>query len=199
MYIPEIFNETDKSKIIDLIESYSFGTLITFADYKPVANHIPFLVERNSKLKLIGHVAKSNEQWKHFEKNKTVLAVFQGPNSYISPSWYESAGVPTWNYAAVHIYGEPKIVCDRSFLTNVVNKLTEKHEKYYEVPWSPEYRDNFLDSIVGFEIEVDEIQAKYKLSQNRSKNDRKNIILKLENNGSENSLGVAKLMKEQEF
>ena len=124
MYIPKHFNETDLQKILNLIRQHAFGTLITSHNNIPMASHIPFLIEETQPFKLRGHLAYANEQWKHIQDDGSVMLIFQGPHTYISPRWYKNAGVPTWNYAMVHIYGKANILKAPDKLQNIVNGLT---------------------------------------------------------------------------
>ena len=122
-----------------------------------------------------------------------MLITLQGAHDYISPSWYASPGVPTWNYQAVHIYGRCQIFSDPEAVKTVVDELTAKYESNFEKPWIPEYRAEMLGAIVGFEVEISDIQAQYKLSQNRSKQDRKQVIENLEKFGSSDLVAAMKL------
>lgn len=182
MYIPDHFKETNPACLATLLRDYPFGTLITVHDGLPFVSHIPFLHEHRSDgtQVLRGHVAKSNPQWHDLEENQTALVVFQGPHAYISPSWYESPGVPTWNYAVVHIYGKARLLQDEASLEKLITELTAVYESNQINPWKPqlsgEQRTRLLGSIVGFEIEAQDIQAKFKLSQNRSRNDQQAVI-----------------------
>ena len=143
---------------------------------------------------MIGHLAKVNPQ-AHDIENSDVLITLQGAHDYISPSWYEGVGVPTWNYQAVHVYGKCKTFDEPEDLKTVVDTLTEKYESYFDKPWQPNYKANMLGAIIGFEVEISDIQAQYKLSQNRSDQDRKQVIEALENLGSTE---LAKEMKRNE-
>lgn len=196
MYIPKHFEETDTAKLLGLIEQYPFSMLVTTNDGVPFVSHLPLVVEAVTDLKVVGHMAKSNEQWEHFNGGAEALAVFQGPHAYVSPSWYDGPGVPTWNYAAIHLYGKPEIVAGKERTRNIVHSLTEKFEISQKTPWAPEYPPRLLDAIVGFEIKVSRIEGKYKLSQNRSEADRGRVIGALESSASENARGIARLMKE---
>jgi transcriptional regulator len=109
----------------------------------------------------------------------------QGPHDYISPSWYRSPGVPTWNYQAVHIYGNCRVFEEATKLQQVVDALTEKFESVFEEPWQPDYKASMLRGIVGIEVEITEIQCKYKMSQNRSTEDQIGVIEALGNSGSD--------------
>jgi transcriptional regulator len=182
MYIPKAFEIKDKNEIHSFLESNAFGQLVSNVENRPFSTHIPFLLS-DDKSKLIGHLAKQNPQHQELE-NQEVLAVFQGAHDYISPSWYRSPGVPTWDYQAAHFYGRCSVFTDHDKLQAVVDILSNKYESSYEPPWLPEYRDVMLNAIVGFEIEISEIQCKYKLSQNRTAEDIEQVIKQLEANGS---------------
>ena len=182
MYTPKPFEITKTKEMLAFIQTHSFGQLISNVEGRLFSSHIPFLVD-DSGNSLVCHVAKKNPQWQSIEKQE-VLVTFQGAHDYISPSWYESPGVPTWNYQAVHVYGEAKIVSDMNLLRNIVDEMTYKHEALLPEPWKPEYQEGLLQAIVGIEIEIKEIQGKYKLSQNRPENDRKRIIDELKSSGA---------------
>ena len=199
MYIPKHFEENDKEKIIELVNEYAFATLVTTNEGVPFASQLPLMIEDKDNLLVLGHMAKANEQWHHFQSNNEVLVIFQGPHAYISPSNYEGYGVPTWNYASVHMYGVAKVFESENKLRKVIESLTNKYEKSQASPWVPEYPDKMLGAITGFEIKVNRIEAKYKLSQNRPEVDRKNIILNLSESGGESAKGVATLMGENEL
>ncbi|MCL4143786.1 UNVERIFIED_CONTAM: hypothetical protein GTU68_067128 [Idotea baltica] len=178
MYIPKYFEVTDDTEISSFIEANAFGQLISSVDGRPFATHMPFLLS-DDRQTLIGHIAKSNPQ--HLSINKQeVLITLQGPHDYISPSWYTSPGVPTWNYQAAHIYGVCKIFKDTERLKHIVDSLTNKYESGFEEPWQSDYKAAMLGAIVGLEIDIKEIQCKYKLSQNRSSEDKQQVIQQLE-------------------
>src|SRR5437763_1460090 len=111
MYIPAAFDETEQPRLHDFVERHSFGVLVSQVSGMPFATHLPFLLERNSGPNgtLVGHVARANPQWQD-AAGQTTLAIFSGPHTYISPTWYEAEQVvPTWNYTAVHVYGRIEI------------------------------------------------------------------------------------------
>jgi len=199
MYIPQSFEENDKKRIIALANEYAFATLVTSSEGVPFASHLPLMIEENENPVVFGHMAKANEQWHQLKTNKKVLVIFQGPHAYISPSNYESPGVPTWNYASVHMYGEAEVLESESKLRWIIESLTKKYEKPQLTPWAPEYPAKMLGAIVGFKIKINCIEAKFKLSQNRSEGDRKNIIINLTRSGGESAKGVATLMRENEL
>ncbi len=192
MYIPQDFEITDSKETMAFIEANAFGQLISFVEGRLFSSHIPFLMG-NDRKSLICHVAKRNPQWKDIE-NQEVLVTFQGIHDYVSPSWYETAGVPTWNYQAVHIYGKPQLIEDVVKLKKIVEDLTDKYEATFKNPWKPEYKEILLNLVIGIEIQITEIQCKYKLSQNRSEDDRKNVIDALQKNGAEH---LSKAMKNE--
>ena len=200
MYIPEHFKETNPERIAALIDRNSFGMLVTVIDGAPFVSHLPFIFEQlaGSKGKLLCHMARANPQWRHFSSGSEVLVVFQGPHAYVSPSWYSSPGVPTWNYAVVHLRGKPRLIEDASELEALVERQTHFYENHMPSPWIPnlagQRRTKLLNMIVGFEIEIADIQAKFKLSQNRPTEDQQSIVEKLEQSGNQTEFAVANLM-----
>jgi len=193
MYIPKAFQITDQKEIFSFINNNAFGQLVSLVNNKPFVSHIPFLLSEDGQT-LIGHLAKQNPQ--HLEISaQEVLITFQGAHDYISPSWYKTPGVPTWNYQAVHVYGKCQVFSDTKKLKGVVDKLTEKYEIDYEKPWQQEYKAELLNAIIGLEIKISEIQCKYKLSQNRSVQDRNQVVKELE---KKQSLALAEAMKARE-
>ena len=182
MYIPKYFEITEKDEIFDFIEKNTFGQIISTVKGRLFSNHIPFLISED-KTKIIGHLAKQNPQ--HIElDDQEVLVTLQGPHDYISPSWYVGSGVPTWNYQAVHIYGHCKIFHDTEKLKSVVDRLSNKHESGFQAPWVPEYNASMLSAIIGIEITINEIQCKYKLSQNQPSQNQLQVIEQLRISGS---------------
>ncbi len=183
MYIPKHSEITDETEISRFIEANSFGQLISLIDTEIVSTHIPFLFDAESRV-LLAHMAKANPQWQQIQKQK-VLVTLQGEHAYVSPSWYESAGVPTWNYQAVHIEGIAESFTDPKKLKRVVDKLTEQNESGYPDPWQSDYAASMLRGIIGIEISITSIQCKFKLSQNRSVQDQSNVQEQLADRGHE--------------
>ncbi|MHB1216084.1 MAG: FMN-binding negative transcriptional regulator [Thiobacillus sp.] len=202
MYIPEHFRETNPARISALIESHPFGMLVTAPEGVPYVSHLPFLFEcsTGAQGKLLGHMARANPQWQHFSTGREVLAVFQGPHAYVSPSWYASAGVPTWNYAVIHLRGTPRLIEGETELEALLEQLTRVHESPMPSPWEPkltgERRAKLLNMIMGFEIEVTDIQGKFKLSQNRPLEDQQNVVEELSLSSNQTDIAVAELMSE---
>ena len=182
MFIPKSFKVENENEIQAFIQANAFGQIISSKDGRLLSSHIPFLVS-DDQTKLLGHLAKANPQSQDIE-DQEVLITLQGAHDYISPSWYESPGVPTWNYQAVHVYGKCKTFNDAEALKTVVDALTAKYESNFSQPWQPNYKASMLSAIIGFEVEISDIQAKYKLSQNRSDQDRKQVIEALDSIGS---------------
>lgn len=200
MYIPESFKETNSERISALIEGNSFGMLVTAPDGVPFVSHLPFIFDHaeGSKGKLLCHMARANPQWQHFSSCCEVLVIFQGPHAYVSPSWYSSPGVPTWNYAVVHLRGKPRLIERESELEALVERLTHVYESHMTDPWKPNVVGSrltkLLNMIVGFEIEITDIQAKFKLSQNRPIEDQQRVVEKLSQSNNQTEAAVAKLM-----
>ena len=189
MYNPDHFEITDKAETFAFIESNAFGQLISTVNGQLFSTHMPFLLDTDHSL-LLGHLARANPQWRDIE-GQEVMITLQGPHEYISPSWYRSPGVPTWNYQAVHIYGNCLVIEDEAKVKQIVERLTEKFESTFELPWQPDYKASMLRAIVGIEITISDIQCKYKLSQNRSGEDQAGVIQALDVAGSNQ---VAKAM-----
>ena len=194
MYIPKHFLENDAEALAAFIDEHAFGTLVTTAGARPFATHIPFLYERDGGT-LHGHVARANPQWTHVAEAAEVLVVFQGPHGYVSPTWYEDAGVPTWNYTAVHVYGAARVVDDLAAKERHVKQLAARYERGNAKPWVPDFDAKRLQGIVGIDIRIGEVQGKFKLSQNRSAADRAGVIAALDARGTDNDAALARLVE----
>jgi len=203
MYIPEYFKNENIEAVKAFIDENGFAILISQVDGKPWATHIPLILSKDPDGKdiLIGHISKANNQWKNFEKNMEILAVFSGPHAYISSSWYDHENVPTWNYLAVHVYGKIRIVegdTQKKYLSNLVNKYESDMPCPVSVDnMSKEFIENLMRGIVGFEIEIIDIQAAIKLSQNRDDKNYERIINGLKQQGDINSLEIARIMNKK--
>lgn len=200
MYIPDIYKNENKEDITTFLKQNSFGILINQTNGKLWATHIPLELQTNKDGKAIleGHISKENPQWQGFTENDQILAVFSGPHSYISPSWYDHENVPTWNYIAVHVYGRIKII-EGDAVIESLKKLVDKYEHNSENPVRIEDLSKKtmmqVRGIVAFEIEIDEIQATKKMSQNRDDKNYQNIISELKKTNSNQSIAVANEMK----
>ena len=189
MYIPTAFRADDRAALRDLIERHGFGTLVTVIDGAPFATHLPFLLDRERGL-LLGHVARANPHWRALDGSAESLAIFQGPHGYVSPSWYASGpAVPTWNYAAVHVYGAPRVLNDESRLLDLLARLVHQYESGRQRPWAmdlpADYQRKMLHGIVGFEMPIGRVEGKFKMSQNRPAEDRRGVIRELASGGPE--------------
>ena len=201
MYISKLYREEDREKILVFLKQNEFATLVTYDGEKPTASHLLMeVVEDGERLFVNGHMSRANPLWKTFEKNPEVLVIFQGPHTYISPTWYNHVNVPTWNYQAVHVYGSPRIVTDHAEAYNLLSKLIKRHEaeNQYKLETLPQdFVAKEMKGIVAFQIEATRIEANYKLSQNRNDEDYHNIVSRLEERDDEMSHGVAEAMKEK--
>lgn len=200
MYLPEHFKEENPERVKALIQEIAFGMLVTAPQGQPCVSHLPFLFEPSSGAqgKLFGHMARANPHWEQLVSGEEVLVVFQGAHTYVSPSSYATPGVPTWNYAVVHLRGKPRIMESEAELEALLERQTHVYEQQQPKPWKPdlagERRAKLLGMIVGFEIHISDIQAKFKLSQNRSAEDQLRVIEQLESSGNSMATSVAKLM-----
>jgi len=198
MYRPKHFVESDANRLAEFIDQNGFGVLVTVAEGRPFASHIPFLYDNVSNV-LLGHVARANPQWQHFSEAGEVLVMFEGPHAYISPSWYLSPGVPTWNYVVTHVYGIARALEEPTSIEGIIKALTAKYESKNSPPWTPRYDATMVKAIVGIEVQVKAIEGKFKLSQNRSAADQAAVIAKLEASGNANDTAVARLMRKNEL
>jgi transcriptional regulator len=201
MYIPRYYQVNDVSAIWDFVQKNAFGTIVTTDQGKPVATHLPFqLINEGDRYYLTGHFAYANSQWRTLETTENVLVIFQGPHAYISASWYEHENVSTWNYQSVHIYGKASILSEEELKQDLA-RLLEKYEKHRENPvlWEKLSQDVLRQAkgVVGFKIEVKEIHAADKLSQNRDEKDYRHIVDKLYEEGDMDSVRMAQVMEKR--
>ncbi len=199
MYIPDIYKNENKAEITDFINENGFAVLVNQTNQKLWGTHIPLILEKNDSGKevLVGHISKENPQSKSFDNDNEVLVIFSGAHSYISSSWYDHENVPTWNYLAVHIYGKVRILNYEKSIEHL-KKLVDKYESNSSNPVRIEdlSKKTMLQAkgIVAFEIEIDEIQAVKKMSQNRDDKNYKNIISELEKTSNFQEIEVSKVM-----
>ena len=183
MYNPPHFAVDDIGPMLALINLSSFATLLTTEGDDVQVSHAPLILgDDEGEPYLIGHLAKANPQWKLFTGAQKATAIFHGPHAYISPSWYETQkSVPTWNYAAVHVTGSPRYIDNPEKTRFVVEKLSEYFEAGFDQPWTldkapADFIERQLKGIVAFEMPIEHIEGKFKLSQNRSDEDRAGVI-----------------------
>ena len=203
MYVPASFAVSDEKTLDSFIERYEFATLTSSSSTGLVASHIPIMLRRSpGKAVLVGHVARANDQWRQFDGNAEALAIFHGPHAYVSPTWYETApAVPTWNYAAVHVYGKPRAREEGDFTAAVLRDLVARHEASRATPWRTEdlardLFDRLAKAIVAFEMPIDRIEGKFKLGQNRSEDDRVGMLEGLDAEKSPDAEALAAFIRE---
>ena len=193
MYQPAHFVETDPATLLALMRAHPLATLVRGGS-ELAADILPLQVQRDGdRWRIAGHVARANPLWREAD-GQPVLLLFQGPQAYVSPNWYPSKfqhgkAVPTWNYAMVQVHGTLRAIEDADWLRAFVTRLTERHEGGRAVPWHvsdapADYIDAMLKAIVGIEIEVTRVEGKFKLSQNRSAEDRTGVVLGLESDAA---------------
>jgi transcriptional regulator len=202
MYIPPHFRVDDRRVIASFMQQFDFVALVTNGPAGLVATHVPVLIrEAGDDLQIVGHVARGNPHWRLMDAQLESMAIFQGPHAYVWPTWYASSGaVPTWNYAVVHAYGPVRICEDARFIADVVEELTRRYEAGRERGWSPATLDpdayqKLLGAIVGIEMSVTRCEAKFKLGQNRSVEDRAGTVGGLTREASASAHEMANFMK----
>ncbi len=206
MYLPPHFKEEQLPLIHEAIRRARLGTLVTLGAEGLVASHLPMLLEPEPAPygTLHGHVARANPQWRGNSPDLQALAIFMGPDAYITPAWYETKRqtgkvVPTWNYVAVHAYGELRFYEDADRLLALVTKLTRSHEGKRAAPWAvsdapPDFIRSQLKGIVGFELEIARLEGKWKMSQNRTAEDRAGVVEGLKREGGPAEAAIADLV-----
>lgn len=176
-----------------------FAALVTNSADGIIATHLPILVDESDPLKLVGHMALANPQWKSFQETQEVLVIFQGPHAYISPTYYNTEeNVPTWNFAAVHAYGTAEAFPDNSTKLETLATLFQRTEPKAQHQWdnaNPDYRARLLSGMIAFDITVTRLEGKYKLSQNRARDEQERIAASLSVELDSARAAVGKIMK----
>jgi len=199
MYTPKHFQLTDTNEAVAFMKQYSFATLINVVDNVPVATHLPFLIKQEGdQVILSSHLAKANPQSDHITSG-TSLIIFTEPHAYISPQHYEKElNVPTWNYIAVHAYGETKVVDDEAQQLVALEEMIASYDTAYLQQWAGipmDYKLKMCKAIVVFDITVTDLQGKKKLSQNRTDADRESIIKAFANSADANEQVIGEYMQ----
>lgn len=206
MYVQQKFQETRREVLHGLLRQYPLGTLITTQGSGIEANHMPFFLDATVGPHgvLRGHMPRSNPIWTE-TTGAEALVIFQGPQTYITPSWYPSKhahgqAVPTWNYAVVHAYGPPRFIQDRAWLLANVTELTNTHESTQKLPWQvtdapADYVDKMLAQIIGVEVPITRLIGKWKMSQNRPPGDRLGVIAGLSSKDGDTAREVRELVQ----
>ena len=207
MYVPAHFEETRFEVLQQLIHEHSLAALVTLGPSGLDANHIPLELDPQPAPfgTLRGHVARGNPVWRDFSRDVEALAIFQGPQAYISPAWYptkQETGkvVPTYNYVVVHAYGPVRIIEDRAWLRGLVERLTNRHEAGRPVPWKvtdapADFVEQMLGAIVGIEIPLTRLVGKWKVSQNRPAADREGVVQALRGSNEGEARAMASLVE----
>ena len=208
MYVPMLHEETRLEVLHALVRTHPLGTWVVVGDGELLANHIPFFLDssRGEFGTLVGHVARANPVWQSAPGPIACVVAFQGPQTYITPSWYLSKHehgktVPTWNYAVVHVQGYPRFIEDRDWLYEHLNQLTNEHEASQVLPWKvddapPDFTEKLIGAIVGVEIPIQRIEGKWKTNQNRPEHDKVSVVAGLLEKGDQESTAMASLVRQ---
>ena len=194
MYVPDVFRLDDRAALLAQAKAYPFATIVTQCDGDLAVSHLPILVDSDRDL-LRGHVARENPQLAHLAAGAETLAIFHGPHGYVSPSVYtEQPSVPTWNYVVVHARGRARLV-DESALREILDDMVERFDATgWRLLAPQEFVRAKLAAIAGFEIALEHLEGKWKISQNRSLTDQERVVAWLER-GDESSRALASLMR----
>lgn len=207
MSMPKHFSSEWQS-VKRLIQENGFATVLSFPkNERPFINHLPLILESDGDSStLLGHMAKRNPQWSHFKDDPSCTVIINGPHSYITPRWYRSGrDVPTWNYAVAHLYGKIELIEDFDQQVKLLKQLSEFYERPSSTPWEFELPDDLLEAssltsaIISFRFKVESVDAKFKLSQNRPKEDRVGVIEGLNERVDDGSKAIQRLMSENEL
>ena len=208
MYLPKHFDERDPERLRSFMQRYPLGALVTATESGLDANHIPFVFADTGSAAgtLLGHIARANPLWREGLRDAAALVIFQGPNSFISPSWYPSKReharvVPTWNYAVVHVHGVLRFVDDPAWVRSHVEALTREHERKRDPAWTvtdapPDFVEKMVAAVVGIENSITRLVGKWKVSQTRSISDRVGVVEALEREGTPSGAAIAALIRE---
>ncbi len=189
-YVPRHFRHDDRESLEAFVAAHAFGTLVSASPDGLAVTHLPFLSRKaaDGGFRLVAHMARANPHWQSLEQAGEVLAIFEGPHAYVSPTWYVNhPAVPTWNYAVVHARGRARLTTPES-MPALVDTLAQQYEESRPAPWRmadqpPEFAAKMMPAIVGFEIAVERLEGKFKLSQNRRPEDVAGVIAGLEAEG----------------
>ena len=205
MYIPTYFREDDRETLLAFMRAHSFATVVSTVNGTPFATHIPVSVElRGETVFLTGHVSRANDHVRAFAPESTALSliIFSGPHAYVSPSAYEvRESVPTWNYIAVHAVGVLQTVCFADTphaMERMLDTMIAQYDPAYGDQWHSlpgKFRDGMMRGVVGFEMPVQQLEGKYKLSQNRSAHDQAAVQAMLDASGDESARAIAQAMQ----
>ena len=209
MYIPKAFEQSEPAQLHELMRAHPLAALVVHTPLGLEVNHIPFVLDADPAPlgTLRAHVARSNPMWRFLTGDRDAVVIFQGPEHYISPSWYPSKAdnggkvVPTWNYAVVHAHGPAVAIEDRAWLERHLEQLVTAHEAGRRPRWRTsdapvDFMERMVGAVVGIEIPVRRLVGKWKLNQNRSMGDRESVVMALEADGSPGAKSLAAAMRE---
>jgi transcriptional regulator len=201
-YVPAHFRVSDRPALHAFMRTYDFATIVSGSPDGLVTSHVPVLLRGSDAAPVIvGHLARANDHWRSMDGARPALAIFHGPQGYVSPTWYAAQpAVPTWNYAVVHAHGRPTANTDATFTRGVVEELARRYEAHRPDGWRPEslpsdFYDGMLRAIVAFEMPVTRLEGKFKLGQNRSVEDRRRTVAGLEQERSSTAAALADFMR----
>lgn len=208
MFQPPVFREERTEVMDELILAHPFATIVSSATGRLTADHVPLVLKRDADFKrLEGHIAVANPLFRETGEELDVLAIFQGPQTYVTPSWYASKQehgkvVPTWNYVVVHVRGKLKFTRDPSWLFQHLDDLTHQHESHRAKPWAVDdaprdFIERQFRALVGFEICIEDMQGTWKVSQNKEMKDWTGVKSGLESYGSPDATAIAQLIEER--
>lgn len=202
MYVPEHFAEKNVAHAHALMRAHSFATFVSVVEGAPFATHVPLLLdaERGPLGTLVGHLARANPHAQAFDGRSASLAIFRGPHAYVSPRWYASPrNVPTWNYVAVHAAGRARAIEDADQVRALLARSADLYEAGAPAPWSadavPDYVAKLVRGVVAFEMPIERLDAKCKLSQNKSPADRAGVTSALRAQGDPDAVAIAAAME----
>jgi transcriptional regulator len=181
LYQPPHFAVDDRLTLLALLREFPLATLVSAGSGEPSFTHLPLEVDETAAdLRLLGHVARANPHWKQWSEGATVTAIFRGPDAYVSPRWYSTReAVPTWNYIVVHAVGRIAITHDSDAKERILKALIDRHDPGYRAQWDElgdEFREKMRRGIVGLTVEVERLEGKFKLSQNRPAQDQQKVL-----------------------
>jgi transcriptional regulator len=197
IYLPKHFTVTDRAQLRAVIDAHPFATLVSAGDGEPRFTHLPLVaLESGEALTLLGHIARANPHGDGLRDGDPVVAIFHGPNGYVSPRWYTTReAVPTWNYVVVHAHGRVRRVEDGAGKERILKALIDAHDPAYRTQWdvelTEEFREKMKGAIVGLQISVERLEGKFKLSQNRPAQDRANVLAAMDGGGEDKRLMAA--------
>ncbi len=203
MYTPKHYRGGSKEEAIAFMKRFNFASMVTAIEGLPVATHLPFVVlERDNQIVLSSHMAKANDHWKHIVANDNLI-IFSEPHAYISPKHYnQTQNVPTWNYMSIHAYGKANVIEGTDQVLSVLEGMIDSFEEAYRAQWeklSDEYKVKMANGVVAFEIIVDRMDHKEKLSQNKKENERQAIIESLSKSEDSNAQIIGEYMTKKDM